>query len=89
MGRTLPTFNTYLQAQEAAWAPFRRALRSREERDAFDHLFTLARTYAAEATNVARPLPFEAILMAVALGQQMELAELRQRLDEHREDDAP
>lgn len=81
MGRTLPTFNTYLQAQEAAWAPFRRALRSREERDAFDHLFTLARTYAAEATNVARPLPFEAILMAVALGQQLELAALRQRLE--------
>ena len=85
MGRTLPTFNTYLQTQEAAWAPFRRALRSREERDAFDHLFTLARTYAAEATNVARPLPFEAILMAVALGQQLELADLRQRL-ESRED---
>ncbi len=81
MGRTLPTFNTFLQGEESSWSAFRRALRSREEKDAFDRLFTRARTYAAESTSAARAVPFDAILMGMLLGQEMELLRLRRRVE--------
>jgi len=81
MGRTLPTFNTFLQAEEPTWAPFRRALRSKEEKEAFDRLFTHARTYAAEATAAARPIPFDAILMGMLMGQEVEMRALRERIE--------
>lgn len=76
MGRTVPTFNTYLQDEIASWAPFRRALRA-GQKEAFDRLFTKARAHTAEATSAARPLPFDAILMAILLEQELELERLR------------
>lgn len=81
MGRTLATFNTFLQAEEAEWSAFRRALRSQEEKEAFDHLFTRVRCYTAEATSAARPVPFDAVVMSILLSQELELRELRGRLD--------
>lgn len=89
MGRTVPTFNTYLQDEMDAWAPFRRALRA-EHRPAFDRLMTHARRHTAEATSAARPIPFDAIVMAILLEQEIELDRLRARIDalEHRPGDA-
>lgn len=84
MGRTLPTFNTYLQEEIDAWRPFRRALRA-EHKAAFDRLFTRARRYTAEATNTARPVPFEAILMAILLDQELEMEQLHSELESLRE----
>ncbi len=78
MGRTLPTFNTYLQEEIEAWKPFRRALR-REQREAFDRLFTRARNHTAEATCAARAVPFDALVMAILLDQEMEIQRLRDR----------
>src|SRR5690606_28119871 len=80
MGRTISTFNTSLQAEEASWSAYRRSLRSREEKEAFEHLFTRARTYAAEATAAARPVPFDAILMSILVSQELGLREMRRRL---------
>lgn len=75
MGRTLPTFNTFLQGEIEAWAPFRHALRA-EERGAFDRLFTRARRHAAEAAMAARPVPFDALVMAILLDQELEIERL-------------
>lgn len=80
MGRTLPTFNLYLEREQAAWLPFRRALR-REDRAAFDRLFALAKRHMAEAMYVARPVPFDTLILTILLEQQKELERLRQRLD--------
>jgi len=79
MGRTLPTFNTYLQQEIESWAPFRRALR-REEREILDRLFSRARAHTAEATAVARPVPFDALVMAILLDQELEIVRLQKRL---------
>lgn len=83
MGRTLPTFNTFLQQEESSWRSFRRALRNHHERAAFDHLFTRARVYTAEATSAARAVPFDAIVLSILLSQEMELQRLRERLEHH------
>lgn len=80
MGRTLPTFNTYLEQEMGEWASFRRALRS-EDREAFDRLFSFAKRHMAEAAMAARPVPFDALLMAILLEQQKELERLRWRVE--------
>lgn len=78
MGRTLPTFNTYLEQEMEQWAPFRRALR-REDKDVFDKLFALAKRHMAEAAYVARPLPFDSLVMTILLEQQKEIERLKAR----------
>ncbi len=80
MGRTLPTFNTCLLREIEAWRPFRRALR-REHREAFDRLFSRARAHTAEATSVARPVPFDALVMAILLAQELEIGRLRWEIE--------
>ena len=80
MGRTLPTFNTYLQEEIDSWRPFRRALR-REHREAFDRLFTRVRCHVAEAANAARPVPFDGLVMAILLSQELEIEALREALE--------
>ena len=84
MGRTVPTFNTWLQEEIDSWRPFRRALRA-EQKPAFDRLFTRARAHTAEATASARPVPFDAMVLAVLLDQELELERLREELKEIRE----
>ena len=72
MGRTVPTFNTWLQGEIDSWRDFRRGLRA-EQKESFDRLFTRARKHTAEATCAARPVPFDAFVMAILLEQEMEL----------------
>lgn len=79
MGRTLPTFHTYLEQEMEEWSPFRRALR-KEDRVVFDRLFALAKIHMAEAASVARPVPFDSLVMAVLLEQQKEIERLKEEL---------
>jgi len=69
-----------LHHERDSWSKFRRAL-TRDDREAFDRLFEHARRHAAEASYVARPTPFEAVVMAVLLEQEKALGEIRGRLD--------
>lgn len=66
MGRTVPTMTQIVAQEEASFAPFRRALR-REDREVLDRLFAAARQHAAPAAHMSRPVPFEAILVAMLL----------------------
>jgi len=81
MGRTLPTFNAWLEEERETWRGYRRALR-REDQEAFDRLFSLAKSHMAEAASAARAVPFESFLMSVLLEQQKELERLRRELGE-------
>jgi hypothetical protein len=86
MGRTLPTIVQTLQAEEAAWRHFRRALR-KEDQEAFDALWRFARYHAAPASMASRPMPFEAALMSMLVAVERQLIEL-ERLDKKRREDA-
>lgn len=81
MGRTLPTIVQSLQAEEACWRSFRRALR-KEDQEAFDALWRLARFHAAAASMASRPMPLEAALMAMLVGL------MRRAQDEERKKDS-
>src|SRR3954454_6843104 len=67
MGRTLGTIVQIIHAEEQAWQAFRRALRI-EDRAMFDRLWTHVRTHAVPASMANRPVPMEAILMAMIVG---------------------
>ena len=82
MGRTLPTFNTWLEQEMETWRAYRRALR-REDQEAFDRLFTLAKSHMAEAAHAARPIPFDAMVMAILLEQQKKIEQLGKLLSQH------
>ena len=64
-----------LQAEEAAWKLFRRALR-KEDQEAFDALWRFARFHAAPASMASRPMPFEAALMAMMVAVERQIMEL-------------
>jgi len=83
MGRTLPTIVATLQAEEAAWKLFRRALR-REDQEAFDALWRAARRHAAPASMASRPLPMEAVFMSMLVALQRQVLDLERRLEELR-----
>ena len=80
MGRTVVSIVQAFHHERESWAKFRRAL-ERNDREAFDRLFQHARQHAAEAAYVARPTPFEAVVMAVLLEQEKALQEVRVRLE--------
>lgn len=67
MGRTLPTIVQFIHFEEEQWKGFRRALR-KEDQPLFDRLWRYVRFYAASAQMANRPVPFEALLMAMMMG---------------------
>jgi hypothetical protein len=80
MGRTVMSIVQAFHHERESWSKFRRAL-ARSDREAFDRLFEHARRHAAEASYVARPTPFEAVVMAALLEQEKALQQIRDRLD--------
>jgi hypothetical protein len=80
MGRTVPTMTQIIQREEESWAPFRRALRA-QDRPAFDRLFAAARRYAAAASYVARPVPFDALLLSMLLEAMLSIEHLEREVD--------
>ncbi len=80
MGRTVPTMTQVIQSEEDGWAPFRRALRS-QDRPALDRLFAAARHYSAAASYVARPVPFDAILLSMLLEAMKAIQRLEDEVD--------
>lgn len=84
MGRTVQTFNTFLQAEEASWQTYRRGLR-KNQRAAFDRLFTRVRKHTAEATCAARPVPFDAVVVSILLEFELEMERMQGELAALRE----
>lgn len=79
MGRTLPTIVNTVELEKEAWKLFRRALR-KEDQEAFDALWRLARRHAAPASMASRPLPLDALFMAMLVGLQRQVMDLERRL---------
>ena len=82
----MPTIVQSLQAEEAAWKLFRRALR-KEDQEAFDALWRFARYHAAPASMASRPMPFEAALMAMMVAVERQIMEM-EKLEKKRSEDA-
>lgn len=77
MGRTVPTFTNLIDAELASWSKFRRGLR-KEDQEAFDDIFRAAKLHLAENFYAMRTIPFESIIMSVAVEQQKKIRQLEE-----------
>ena len=82
MGKTVPSYRLALEDEIARWRPFRKALRTDEERDAFDALMDLARNSAMAGGNACNPVLFEPMVMSIILGLQLQAKKFEQKLHE-------
>jgi hypothetical protein len=81
MGRTNPTYRNYLQQFEERCSPFRRALR-RQYKPAFDEVFEHAQQHSDAAGYLNSRNPELAVLLSILIGQQHELREIREAVEE-------
>jgi hypothetical protein len=64
--------------------PFRKALQSEEEREAFDILMDMCRNNAMASGNACNPIIFEPMVISILLAQKKLLMELEYKLNEVR-----
>ena len=81
MGKTLPPFGQLIEYEHRRWAPLKRAL-PKADQPIFDRLFDCAKLHIQAGVMVARPWPFETIVMAVVLEQQKQLERAQHLLEE-------
>ena len=82
MGKTVPSYRMALEFEINRWKGFRKALPSEEEREAFDELMDMCRSYAMAGSNATNPIVFEPMAMSILLAQQQKLRELEQKFNE-------
>jgi hypothetical protein len=75
MGRTIPTFTNIIDNELASWSKYRRGLR-KEEQEIFDDMFRSAKRHLAENFYSMRTIPFESIIISIALEQQKRIKNL-------------
>jgi len=81
MGKTNPTFRDQIRGFENEYESMRRGLRL-EDQEHYDRLLEHANQFA-DAAGYANPVsPEIAILLSICLGQQREITELREKLEE-------
>jgi hypothetical protein len=64
------------------WKGFRKALRTEEERRAFDGLMDMCRSNAMASGNACNPVVFEPMVMSIILAQSKEISKLEYKLNE-------
>ena len=80
MGKTVPSFRMALEFEIERWRSFRKALTSEEDREAFEELMDMCRSYASESSCATNPIIFEPMVMSILLCQQKKLRKLEHTL---------
>jgi len=81
MGKTVESFRMALEGEINRWSGFARALR-KPDREAFDELMDMCRTYASESSCATNPIIFEPMIMSILLAQQVRIQKLERQLNE-------
>ena len=80
MGKTVPAYRWALEDEIASWNGFRKALASDKDREAFDEMVDMYRTFATESSNATNSVIFEPKVMSIFLGQQERLSRIEHKL---------
>ncbi len=83
MGRTITSITQTFLKERAAFARFRRALRSSDQQ-VLDDLFASAQKHLAAASYASHALPFETFLLSMLLEEHKEVVRLRREVAELR-----
>jgi hypothetical protein len=70
-----------LESEISRWNGFARALR-RPDREAFDELMDMCRSYASESSCATNPIVFEPMIMSILRAQQVRMQKLERQLKE-------
>ena len=81
MSENVESYKTALEQEISRWNGFARALR-KEDREAFEELMDMCRSYASESSNATNPIVFEPMVMSIILVQQQKMRELNYKLYE-------
>ena len=81
MGKTVESYRIALEEEISRWNGFARALR-KDDREAFEELMDMCRSYASESSNATNPIVFEPMVMSIILVQQQKMRELNYKLYE-------
>jgi len=79
MGKTVPSFRMALESEINRWSGFAYALR-KPDREAFDELMDMCRTYASESSCATNPIVFEPMIISILLAQQKRINHLEKEL---------
>jgi hypothetical protein len=79
MGRTVPTFTNIIDMELSSWGKFRRGLRKADQ-EVFDEMFRAAKHHLAENFYAMRTIPFESIIISIALEQHKRIRKLEQEI---------
>jgi len=80
MGKTVESFRLALEGEINRWSGFARAL-CKLDREAFDELMDISRTYASESSCATNPIVFEPMVMSILLFQQKRLMQMERELE--------
>jgi hypothetical protein len=81
MGKTVESYRVALESEIHRWDGFDRALR-KDDREAFEELMDMCRSYAMAGSNATNPIIFEPMIMSILLAQQFRIQKLERQLQE-------
>ncbi len=79
MGRTVLPYSHVLEKEKENWRLFRKAM-SKEDQEAFDRLFDLAKLHTHAAVYQAHCFPMETILLSICLEHEKMIEEILRKL---------
>ena len=79
MGRTVESYRMALEGEISRWNSFARVLR-KSDREAFDELMDMCRSFVSAGGNATNPILFEPFAMSIILGQQERIKKLENQL---------
>jgi hypothetical protein len=79
MGKTVESYRIALEAEISRWNCFAKALR-KDDREAFEELMDMSRSYVSESSNATNPILFEPYVMSILLAQQKRILALKKQL---------
>jgi hypothetical protein len=88
LGKTVPSYRIALQHEIETWKPFRKALQSKEDLEAFDQLIDMCRSNAMAGSAATRPEMFEAAAMTILLSETRRILALEEQLNVARAEQA-
>jgi hypothetical protein len=80
MGKTVPSYRIALEQEISRWNGFARALR-KDDREAFEELMDICRSFASESSNATNPIIFEPMVMSILLFHQKRISDLGKKLN--------
>jgi hypothetical protein len=80
MGKTVPSYRMALEMEIARWRGFRKTL-TEADKEAFDELMDMCRSFGMASGNACNPILFDCMAMSIMLAQENKLRELEYKIN--------